>query len=112
MNFYWHFIPHFSDHARPLIDLTKKDVQRHWDEEQQKAFDNLKAEFVKAPVLKMPEEDKLFALETDVSKFTTGGALRQLDNNNDWHPCGYISQSLNPAKQNYKIYNHELLAII
>ena len=111
-NFYRRFIPHFSDRARPLVDLTKKDVRWHWDDEQQKAFDDLKAEFVKAPVLKMPEEDKPFALETDASKFATGGVLRQQDNNGDWHPCGYISQSLNPAERNYEIYDRELLAII
>ena len=51
-----------------------------------------------APVLKMPEEDKPFALETNASKFATGGVLRQQDDNGDWHPCGYISQSFNPAE--------------
>ena len=60
----------------------------------------------------MPEEGKPFALKTDASKFATGGVLRQQDNNGDWHPCGYISQSFNPAEWNYEIYDRELLAII
>jgi len=27
-------------------------------------------------------------------------------------PCGYLSQSLNPAEQNYQIYDRELLAVV
>ena len=28
------------------------------------------------------------------------------------HPCGYLSQSLDAAQQNYKIYDRELLGIV
>ena len=111
-NFYRRFISHFSERARPLVDLTKKDVRWHWDNEQQKAFEDIKAEFTRAPVLLMPQDGKPFSLETDASKFATGGVLRQQDENGDWHPCGFISQSLNPAERNYEIYDRELLAII
>ena len=38
-NFYWRFIPQFSTTARPLHDLTKKDMPWQWGEDQQKAFD-------------------------------------------------------------------------
>lgn len=111
-NFYRKFIHHFSDRARPLVDLTRKDIHWHWDKEQQEAFEDLKKEFTKAPILRMPDESKPFALECDSSKFATGGVLLQQDENGDWHPCGFISQSLGPAKRNYEIYDCELLAII
>ena len=29
-NFYWHFIPNYSNVARPLIDLTKKNLPWLW----------------------------------------------------------------------------------
>jgi hypothetical protein len=38
--------------------------------------------------------------------------LLQTDENGAYHPCGYLSQSFNPAERNYQIYDHELLAII
>ena len=41
-NFYRAFIPKFSDIARPLNDLTKKNYQWRWETSQQHAFDELK----------------------------------------------------------------------
>lgn len=75
-------------------------------------FNDLKREFVKAPTLWIPDDTKPFALECDSSLFATGGVLLQADPNGEMHPCGFISQSLNPAEQNYQIYDCELLAII
>jgi Reverse transcriptase (RNA-dependent DNA polymerase) len=40
--FYRYFIPGYSQIARPLIDLTKKDTPWHWWEPQMKAFETLK----------------------------------------------------------------------
>ena len=111
-NFYRRFIHHFSERVRPLVDLTKKNIRWHWDNEQQTAFEDLKSEFVKAPVLRIPDDNQPFALECDSSLFATGGVLLQKDSNGDMHPCGFISQSLNPAERNYQIYDRELLAII
>ena len=42
-NFYRRFIRDFSHHARPLFDLTKKDVQWSWSRKEQLAFDSLKS---------------------------------------------------------------------
>jgi len=38
--------------------------------------------------------------------------LLQTNDNGQYHPCGYLSQSLNPAKRNYQIFDRELLAVI
>jgi hypothetical protein len=38
--------------------------------------------------------------------------LLQTNENGQYHPCGYLSQSLNPAKHNYQIFDQELLAVI
>ena len=74
-NFYRRFISHYSDIARPLNDLTKKDKRWEWSEECQKAFETLKEKFAEAPVLLMPDHSKPFTIESDASKFATGAVL-------------------------------------
>ena len=41
-----------------------------------------------------------------------GAILSQLCDNEKWHPVGFTSKSLSPAKHNYAIYNKELLSIM
>ena len=60
----------------------------------------------------MPDSSKPFLIESDASKWATGGVLHQQDFNGDWHPCSYISHSFTPTERNYEIYDHELLDII
>ena len=111
-NFYRKFIAGYSNVARPLSDLTKKDVPSMWSSECQHAFNSLKHSFISAPILQMPDKDKPFILAVDASLYATGGVLMQKDSNGDLHPCSYLSQSLSLAEHNYQIYDRELLAII
>ena len=111
-NFYRRFISHYSDLARPLHDLTKKDVPWTWSSEQQTAFDELKSKFIESPVLLLPDKTKPFTIESDTSKFATGAVLRQADANGDMHPCAYLSKSFDSAQRNYEIYDRELLGIV
>ena len=111
-NFYRHFISHYSDIARPLIDLTKKDHPFDWSIACEDAFLALKKCFLSEPVLQNPDPDRQFAIATDASLVASGGILLQTDGNGKYHPCGYLSQSFNPAEQNYQIYDRELLAIL
>ena len=76
-NFYRKFISHYSDIARPLNDLTKKDRKFEWTNECQNAFDTLKQRFTEEPVLVMPDRTKPFQIEADASKIATGAVLTQ-----------------------------------
>src|SRR6202790_4062053 len=111
-NFYRRFIGRFSELARPLNDLTLKDRKFEWMAKCQEAFEELKRRFAKEPVLLMPDATKPFVIESDASKFATGAVLRQKDGNGDWHPCGFISHSLDATQRNYEIYDRELLGIV
>ena len=92
-NYYQCFIPEYSFVARPLIDLTKKDHPWEWTPTCQKAFNNLKALFLKQPALRVPNPSASFAIATDTSKFASGGVLLQADKNGDWHLCSYLLNS-------------------
>jgi len=48
------FIPHFSQIARPLHALTKKDHKFEWTHDCEDAFDLLKRRLTEAPVLRYP----------------------------------------------------------
>ena len=111
-NFYRKFINGYSKLAEPMTRLTKGDQKWEWTSAQQQAFDALKNEFKKEPVLMLPNTRKPFKLATDASNVATGAVLSQKDVNGNWRPCGFTSESLKAAQRNYQIYNRELLAVI
>ena len=75
VNYYRYFVKDFAKVALPMNQLTRKDKKWKWGEEQQKAFEQLKAVFTTRPVLAAPKLDKEFRIEADASNFTTGGVL-------------------------------------
>src|SRR6266700_4099876 len=77
-NFYRRFIKDFSDHARPLFNLTRNDCKWNWGVDKQSAFDKLKRNVTSAPVLISPDPTKPFRIEADSSDFATGAVLSQV----------------------------------
>ena len=111
-NFYRRFIPKYAEITRPLDLLRRKNQPWEWTSKAQESFDMLKRLFVQAPLLQLPDPTKPFYLETDASKYASGGVLRQPNGNGDLIPCGYISKAFTPTEQNYQIYDRELLALV
>ena len=110
-NFYWRFIQNYTQVARPLNDLLKKDVIFKWKEAQQHAFDMLKEKFTTAPILAYPENDCQFYLECNTSNYITGAVLSILKEDK-WHPVTYHSHSMFPEEWNYLIAHKEMLSVI
>ena len=54
---------------------------------------------------------KLVRIETNISDLAIKACLLQ-KHKNSWHPMVYLLRKLSLAKQNYNIYNKELLAIV
>jgi RNase H-like domain found in reverse transcriptase len=111
-NFYRKFISHYSELARPLNNLTKKNKNFEWTTECQEAFDTMKNRFTEEPVLLMPDQSKPFQIESDASKVATGAVLTQLDSNGDQHPVAFLSKTFSETERKYEIYDRELLGII
>jgi len=111
-NFYRCFVKNYSALARPLFNLTKKDVPFHWDHTEEQAFHDLQSALTLALVLILPDYEKPFTLITDASDYATGSILEQEDAFGCSHPVAYFSKSLQPAEHNYEIHDKELLAII
>jgi len=92
--------------------LTRKDVKWQWEEEQQKAFDELKRIFTTKPVLAAPDLDKEFRVEADTSNYATGGVLSMKGPDKLWRPVAFISKSLSDTERNYEIHDKEILAVV
>jgi transposase InsO family protein len=111
-NFYRRFIKNFARLARPLNDLTKKDVTWNWTPLCARAFHLLKQTFIQRPILAMWDPNRPTRLEVDASGFATGGVLLQRLDDQLWHPVAFRSESMVDAERNYEIYDKEMLAII
>jgi hypothetical protein len=111
-NFYRRFIQGYSAIAKPLSELTKKDIKFEWTEEATKAFEELKSRFTTAPILTTFDPERQIILETDALDFAIGVCLGQLDEAGKLKPVAYYLRKMTPAELNYDIYDKELLAIV
>ena len=98
-------------------------MKRDWGLEHQIAFDSLKKMVAKQTLVLLyyPDENGLFVIMTDASKFAIGGALMQLqtiteptDNSTrqEWRVVEYYSRSLIERERHYTVTEKEFLAIV
>ena len=109
--FYRRFIKGFSLIAKPLCDLLCKDTPFHFDAECLKAFEQIKAKLVEAPIMTSPDWSLPFELMCDASDYAMGAVLGQ-KRDKVIHPIYYASRMLNDAQMNYTTTEKELLAVI
>lgn len=95
-----------------MTTLTWKEQKWEWGEEQQQAFEAIKGEIMKDPILVHPNLNKPYFLETDASGVAMGAILSQKQDDGYMHPVTFMSKSFNTVELNYDTYNKELLAII
>jgi hypothetical protein len=107
--YYRKFIENFSDIARPLTSLLKKDVKFVWTDKQDYAFKTLKEKLTSDPILQFPDFTKQFTLTTDASNYAIGAILSQGPSD---LPISYSSRTLNKAEMNYSTIEKELLGIV
>lgn len=105
--YYRKFIQHYGLLAKPLTNLLKKGVSYNWTSVEQEAFDCLKHALTHAPVLKLPDFQKEFVIETDASGKGIGAVLMQ-----NGHPLAYISKALGSKSQSLSTYKKKCLAIL
>ena len=60
----------------------------------------------------MVDTMKELRIESDASDFATGTVLSMKYDDDKWHPCAYLSKSLNDVEQNYDTHNKEMLRIM
>jgi len=111
-NYYRRFIKDFTQVARPINMLMRKDEKWTWGDSQQKAFEELKQIFTMKPVLAAPDLNKEFRVEADASNYATKGVLSMKYSDEKWRPVAFISKSLSDTERNYEIHDKEMLAVV
>jgi len=75
INFYPRYIPNCVEIIAPIIELTKNRAQNNveWVDWQDKAFSEIKCLLSNKPILKLPDLNQEFLLQTDASNQSLGG---------------------------------------
>ena len=94
----------------PNVNQTNFKIR--WGEKQQSAFDYLKSQLIKNPVLRYPDMTKPFLLMTDASGYALGAVLAQQDDGEKDHAIAYASRGLKRHEKNYSTIEKEALAIV
>ena len=111
VGYYRRFVKNFAELAEPLVALTWKGAPFVWTNEQQTAFDALKACLLSAPILGFPTEEGRFVLDTNASLFAIGGVLNQIQNEEEV-VIAYASRSLRISQCRYCTTRREMLAAV
>ena len=78
---------------------------------QQYAFEDIKSELVKAPVLCAFDVTKRHRVSADANKSALGAVLLQETEENRWQPVEYASRKMTDAEIRYAMIEKEALAI-
>lgn len=81
----------------PLNNLQKKDVPFRWTDGCQTSFDNLKGQFITAPILGHFNPQSATTIETDALDYAMGAVFNQIGDDGLIHPIAFISRTLQPA---------------
>ena len=118
VGYYRKFIPRFSDMARPLNALTRKDIPFEWTPICQESFELLKTSLMTEPVLTYPDPNHPYVLFTDASKYTWACVLTQEKTHEVegkvvqiLHPITYMSGLFHGSQINWACLTKEAYAI-
>ena len=105
--YYRRFIEDFSRLVAPMTRLTRKEVKFEWNDQCEKAFQELKRRLTSAPILIVPERGQVYTVYCDASKDGLGCVLMQFRK-----VVAYGSRQLKNHERNYPTHDMELAAIV
>lgn len=114
VNYYKIFFKGRAHIMGPLTDLNgldpeegKRRFHKHWTKRHDQAFEQTKAMVAKEILLRYPDPNKPFTIETDASDKQIGAVILQ-----DGQPVVFHSRKLTGAQSRYPIPDKEALAIV
>lgn len=111
INFYSRFIENYAILCAPLNELRKKNAKFKWSEECEINFQKLKDCICNPPVLRLPNYEAPFILQTDASQVGLASVLLQ-EADGVRFPIHYYSKKFTQQELNLTIYEKEALAVV
>lgn len=96
-NYFRKFIRNYAQKAKPLYNLFKKSVK--FDQNCIEAFESLKVELTKYPILRLYNSAAQTELHTDASSIGLGDILLQKQSDNKWRPLHILTKQRIRPKQ-------------
>ena len=111
--YYRKFIADYAKIATALTDLTRKSAPNKvaWSSACEKAFEALKKALGSASVLRSPDFNRMFILQTDASNRGIVAVLSQHDDDGTERPVAFYSRKLLPREERFSTMERECLAI-
>lgn len=109
--YYRRFVKNFAGIAQPLHELAKKNVHFEWNEQRDEAFQTLKKILTQTPILKFPDYNFPFVVDTDASANSLGAVLSNIIDGEEM-PLVFASRVLSKTETNYSTTKREALAVI
>lgn len=112
-NFYSRFIPAFAEIVFPITGLLKKGTPTrvNWTPECDRALRKIQMCMTRDPILKLPDVNRPFIVQTDASDIAISCCLLQ-EVKGIFHPVKFLSRKLLPREQRYSVIERECLAIV
>ena len=90
-----------------MTRLTLEGIKFEWDDQCEKAFQELKMRLTTTPIMIVPKQGQRFTVYCDASRDGLRGVLMQ-----SGRVVAYGSRQLNNHEQNYPTHDLELAAIV
>ncbi len=110
--YYRPFIRRFARIASPHTQLLRKEMLFHWNDPQDKSFNDLKSALINAPALAFPDYSVPFSLYTDAPALGLGAVPMQPNALCKNRAIAYASRTLNQPEANYFVIHQETLATV
>ncbi|GJT25734.1 putative reverse transcriptase domain-containing protein [Tanacetum coccineum] len=105
--YYRRFIEGFSKIAKPMTNLTQKNVKFEWGEKEEAAFQLIKQKLCSTPILALPKGSENFIVYCDASHKGLGVVFMQNEK-----VIAYASRQLKIHEKNYTTHDLELGAVV
>lgn len=105
------YLQNYSDIARPMTELLKKEMEFEWNDKREKAFNDIKELVKNSPILALHDPELPDVITPDASGDGLGIALEQLKDGK-LIPIAFYSRQFTQAERNYDVHDRELLAVV